>query len=362
MINSSYINNLLANFNLHTNKTISSTSTTKVKPVSNEFQTQDHILSGLEKLPLSFPLSVDDTTGFGKNLFHQAYPVGCEGPLNLNLPYNDSRGGRNPDNICELKDSKGRFSMRLTCLLDSNNPNFPFEKIVRKVGPNSQLVIARFTNDNDNIISKIPEHHQPIIFKSKVISRIHGSFKVDAFGNWYLYDHCSSSGTFLNNVRLSSSKNSSEDHLLKDMDIIQFGVTLNDPQGHIYRSVKLRIELNYNWKRKKVNILSNPSTSINPSLPFLQEEDDCSICLSQLMKNQPMFVSHCSHVWHFNCILPIVQATYPQFNCPNCRSYIDFQDFDDSSSEEEDGDGETNEELESTPQSRNIENNSASTY
>ncbi|MCQ5167759.1 FHA domain-containing protein, partial [Roseburia hominis] len=73
-------------------------------------------------------------------------------------------------------------------------------------------------------ISKIPEQYHPVVFKSKVVSRTHGCFKVDDQGNWFLKDVKSSSGTFLNHQRLSSASTTSKDYLLHDGDIIQLGM------------------------------------------------------------------------------------------------------------------------------------------
>ncbi|EDO17185.1 hypothetical protein Kpol_1072p55 [Vanderwaltozyma polyspora DSM 70294] len=304
----------------------------------NELHIVKYSLKHLNELPLVFPLMIDKSNGIGKNLYHQVYPANSEGPLNLDLNLGVDIANLDGSEIEKIKDSKGRFSIRLTSLLDASNLNFYFETMIRKVGPNSQIVIARFTNDNDPIISKIPENVKPIIFKSKVISRIHGCFKVDSQGNWFLHDHFSSSGTFLNNERLSLSKSISKDYPLKDKDIIQFGVTLNDSQGQIYRCVKLRVELNNSWKRNKIVPTRTQSIIKNSNLPYLQNEEICSICLNNIAIQQPVFISHCFHFWHFNCIMPIIQTTYPQFNCPNCRSFIDFldaQNSSDSSSDEE---------------------------
>lgn len=41
---------------------------------------------------------------------------------------------------------------------------------------------------------------------------------------------------------------------------------------------------------------------------------------------QSLFVAPCSHVWHYKCIRPILNApTWPNFLCPNCRAVADLE-------------------------------------
>lgn len=39
---------------------------------------------------------------------------------------------------------------------------------------------------------------------------------------------------------------------------------------------------------------------------------------------QALFVAPCSHVWHYKCIKPLVDKSYPTFLCPNCRAIADL--------------------------------------
>lgn len=83
----------------------------------------------------------------------------------------------------------------------------------------------------------------------------------------YIRDTRSSSGTFLNHVRLSAPNQESKPFQLKDGDIIQLGVdyqggyegnlykrcfynVLMDTYVEIYRAVKMRIELNRTWQHQ----------------------------------------------------------------------------------------------------------------
>lgn len=96
------------------------------------------------------------------------------------------------------------------------------------------LCIGRFTDQSD--ASKLG-------FKSKVVSRAHAEIWSDN-GKFYIKDARSSSGTFLNRLRLSPAGSESKPHQLKDGDIVQLGA---DYQGNgtddNYKSVKMRIEV-----------------------------------------------------------------------------------------------------------------------
>ncbi|KAG1758392.1 hypothetical protein EDD22DRAFT_956916 [Suillus occidentalis] len=94
--------------------------------------------------------------------------------------------------------------------------------------------IGRFTDQSD--ASKLA-------FKSKVVSRAHAEIWSDN-GKFYIKDARSSSGTFLNRLRLSPAGSESKPHQLQHGDIVQLGV---DYQGNgtddNYKSVKMRIEV-----------------------------------------------------------------------------------------------------------------------
>ena len=60
----------------------------------------------------------------------------------------------------------------------------------------------------------------------------------------YIRDTKSSSGTFLNHVRLSPAGNESRAVELNDGDMVQLGVDFQGGREEMYRSVKMRFELN----------------------------------------------------------------------------------------------------------------------
>jgi hypothetical protein len=81
-----------------------------------------------------------------------------------------------------------------------------------------------------------------IFFESKVVSRRHCEFWCYQ-DKWYIKDVKSSSGTFLNNIRLSSPKQESPPYLINDGDIVQLGIGCKVGGLH-FLCVMMRLELN----------------------------------------------------------------------------------------------------------------------
>ncbi|CCF58671.1 hypothetical protein KAFR_0F00740 [Kazachstania africana CBS 2517] len=268
--------------------------------------------------------------------------------LHLDLP-EDTVLPSSIDNatLRQRKDKSGMFSIRLTPFIDTsqqstNNQGLFFDPIIRTAGPGSQLVIGRYTERVREAISKLPDQYHPVVFKSKVISRTHGCFKVDSQGNWFIQDVKSSSGTFLNHQRLSPASTLSKDYLLHDGDILQLGMDFRGGTEEIYRCVRMRVELNKSWKRK-ANKFNKEAVKRLKLLTNLMNEngmdqEDCSICLSKIKPCQAIFISPCSHSWHFHCIRRLVMVSYPQFVCPNCRASCDLEATLESEDGEEDSD------------------------
>jgi pSer/pThr/pTyr-binding forkhead associated (FHA) protein len=85
-----------------------------------------------------------------------------------------------------------------------------------------------------------------------VVSRKHCEFSfVD--GQWQIKDVASSSGTFLNHIRLSQPNTESRLFPIKDGDIIQLGIDFRGGEEMIFRCVKIRIECNRAWQKKPNN-------------------------------------------------------------------------------------------------------------
>ncbi|ORY95854.1 SMAD/FHA domain-containing protein [Syncephalastrum racemosum] len=231
--------------------------------------------------------------------------------------------------------------MRIVPSIDNPNRSLIFDIVERELQTAAVIKVGRFT---DRAISS---NH--ISFKSKVVSRSHCELWLGPDGKLYLRDTKSSSGTFVNHVRLSLANQESRAIEIHDGDIVQLGVDYQGGIDEIYRAVKMRFELNrtkkprplsysmsaFNNLRSMTTTLSSPSsfidshthpTATSPAEPSSSEVqvDECCICLYALAPFQALFVAPCSHSYHFKCIRPLLQS-YPGFQCPICRCYSDLE-------------------------------------
>ncbi|KAJ9658086.1 hypothetical protein H2198_003924 [Neophaeococcomyces mojaviensis] len=185
----------------------------------------------------------------------------------------------------------------------------------------------------------------PVGFKSKVVSRKHCEFCfVD--GQWQIRDVASSSGTFLNHIRLSQPNQESRLYPIKDGDIVQLGIDFRGGEEMIFRCVKIRIECNRSWQKKPNTFNKTRQAQLRglaSDQPAAGKNDgECTICLGNVLPCQALFIAPCAHIWHYKCIRPVLEGrSYPQFQCPNCRAYSDLEadvdvDMDDWNEEEED--------------------------
>ena len=149
--------------------------------------------------------------------------------------------------------------IRLVPHLDMTR-SLTFDPVNREVLPTVPLRIGRFTDRAPNQpVSAIDLHR--IVFRSKVVSRTHAEMWFDSEppatgttpatngGGWYIRDLKSSSGTFLNHIRLSGAGVESRPFPLRDGDILQLGVDYQGGAEEMYRCVKMRVELNRAWQR-----------------------------------------------------------------------------------------------------------------
>lgn len=234
-----------------------------------------------------------------------------------------------------LTNLDGVFSVRLTPIIDhsSSNSGLYFSPIIRRLKPNETIAIGRYTEKNKSAAHAPQGSSQPIVFKSKVVSRTHALFQCKSDGLWHLKDCKSSSGTFLNNVRLSQATMELEYWPVFDGDTIQLGLDYRGGSEDIYRCVKMRCEFNHSWQRK----VNQYNLEIHERMKNLrldkdaaaggskQQASECAICLLTLDPCQALFISPCSHSWHYKCIRPVIIKSYPQFYCPNCRSMCDLE-------------------------------------
>ncbi|KAK4700068.1 E3 ubiquitin-protein ligase DMA1/2, partial [Phenoliferia sp. Uapishka_3] len=247
--------------------------------------------------------------------------------------------------------SDEKHRIRLVPHLESSR-SLHFEPVDRDLSSFTVLRVGRFTDRS------LPGTADPlrIAFKSKVVSRGHAEIWSDDSGKFFIKDTKSSSGTFLNHIRLSGPGAESRPFPLKDGDVLQLGVDYQGGTEEIYRCVKMRIELNRGWQRgmnafntsalAQLRALggggsaleASPSTSSSALAPTMSATPtqkvqpaaassvtDCCICLFPVTVCQALFIAPCSHVTHFKCIRPLVQQNYPGFCCPLCRTYADLE-------------------------------------
>ena len=111
------------------------------------------------------------------------------------------------------------------------------------------LRIGRFTDRSGMGITAVNAlGSNKLAFKSKVVSRAHAEIWVESGGRFFVKDTKSSSGTFLNHVRLSIANTESRPYQIKDGDILQLGVDYQGGAEDIYKSVKIKIELGREWQ------------------------------------------------------------------------------------------------------------------
>ncbi|KAG5651138.1 hypothetical protein H0H81_009749 [Sphagnurus paluster] len=188
-----------------------------------------------------------------------------------------------------------------------------------------------------------------LAFKSKVVSRAHAEVWVEAGGRFFIKDTKSSSGTFLNHVRLSPANTESRPYQMKDGDILQLGVDYQGGAEDIYKSVKIRIEVGREWQAganafntNTLKVLKSlsvaPTKSLSPSSTHPTGKSptttpnkatsipDCCICLFGVTIRQALFIAPCSHTFHYKCIRPLLESHHPAFSCPLCRTFADLEE------------------------------------
>lgn len=242
-------------------------------------------------------------------------------------------------------DKDGFYSIRLTPMIDhsSTSTGLYFSPIIRKFKPTFSVSIGRYTEKNKAAAHAPQGSSAPIVFKSKVVSRTHALLQCNEIGQWFLKDCKSSSGTFLNSIRLSPASQESSLMPLVDGDVIQLGMDYRGGAEEVYRCVKIRCEFNKSWQRKvnqfnleihnklkTLQITDNEEVVSKDRSPLQSGLSECAICLMKIDPCQAIFMSPCSHAWHYKCIRPIIIKSYPLFYCPNCRTMCDLEtDLDD---------------------------------
>lgn len=139
--------------------------------------------------------------------------------------------------------------IRLVPHLDTNR-SLHFDPISRDVREgDSPLRIGRFTDRSGGGAAALnAQNSNKLAFKSKVVSRAHAEVWCEPGGKFYIKDTKSSSGTFLNHMRLSQPNADSKPFPLKDGDVLQLGVDYQGGTEEIYKCVKMRVELGREWQ------------------------------------------------------------------------------------------------------------------
>lgn len=135
----------------------------------------------------------------------------------------------------------------------SGRPSLNFTPVTRTL-PNESCVIrvGRYSERTGIPVSNPTVRSDADVgFKSKVVSRRHCEFSYIK-GSWYIKDVKSSSGTFLNHIRLSQPNQESTLWKVKDGDIVQLGIDFRGGEEMIFRCVKIRVECHRSWQ-KRVN-------------------------------------------------------------------------------------------------------------
>ncbi|KAI8810165.1 hypothetical protein BJ742DRAFT_210103 [Cladochytrium replicatum] len=166
-----------------------------------------------------------------------------------------------------------------------------------------------------------------IAFRSKVVSRTHAELWVGADNQLYLKDVGSSSGTFVNRLRLSASGKESRPCALKSGDVIQLGVDYQGRQEEIYKCVLIKLFISIRTgKKPKANSARLKASirallaAMNPNAqdPTEASATDCCICLCAMSPAQALFLAPCSHCYHYKCVSTLLGSNL-MFQCPLCR-------------------------------------------
>lgn len=132
----------------------------------------------------------------------------------------------------------------------SNKPSLAFSATSRTLPHEGCVIRVGRYSERDSSPGPAPNvpSAAPVGFKSKVVSRRHCEFWCSQ-GQWYVKDVKSSSGTFLNHIRLSQPSTESRPFPVNDGDIVQLGMDFRGGEESIFRSVKIRVECNRAWQK-----------------------------------------------------------------------------------------------------------------
>lgn len=136
----------------------------------------------------------------------------------------------------------------------NGRPSLTFSPVSRTLPSEHSIIRVGRYSEREGVPNANPStpSDAPVGFKSKVVSRKHCEFSF-LDGQWQIKDVASSSGTFLNHIRLSQPNTESRLFPIKDGDIVQLGIDFRGGEEMIFRCVKIRIECNRAWQKKPNN-------------------------------------------------------------------------------------------------------------
>ncbi len=209
---------------------------------------QSTLLNRLDLALRPFPTPSNCETIFGdmaRDIAGSAPDIanGSDGVRNHSYPGTSNLTGHPQDQMPTIKliPHQDPRSTRPSLAFPATSRTLPHEDCVIRVGRYSERDV------NPNPPPNTPSS-APVGFKSKVVSRRHCEFWC-SHGQWYIKDMKSSSGTFLNHIRLSQPNIESKPFPVHDGDVVQLGIDFRGGEEMIFRCVKIRVECNRAWQK-----------------------------------------------------------------------------------------------------------------
>ena len=189
---------------------------------------------------------------------------GAAAPMASSAPANGEASGLTglaPDQMPTIRfiPHQDPRSNKPSLVFTATSRTLPHEDCVIRVGRYSERDVT--LNPPPNVPSSAP-----VGFKSKVVSRRHCEFWCSQ-GQWYIKDVKSSSGTFLNHIRLSQPSAESRPFPVNDGDVVQLGIDFRGGEEQIFRCVKIRVECNRMWQKGLNNFKCVPWPGLGHQSP-----------------------------------------------------------------------------------------------
>ena len=178
-----------------------------------------------------------------------APPAGAESLQNGAVE--NANGQETPDDLSQPRQKPTIRFFPYQDPLQSSRPSLHFIPLSRTLPSDSCVIrVGRYSErDGVPVANPTDPSDAPVGFKSKVVSRKHCEL-IFMNGQWHIKDVGSSSGTFLNHMRLSQPNMTSKLYTVKDGDIVQLGIDFRGGEEMIFRCVRIRIECNRSWQRQ----------------------------------------------------------------------------------------------------------------